>query len=590
MISSNATWQNDPSLVIRELLQNAVEACRYRKFNSSQSDKYEPKIVIKFDSKTKKITITDNGCGMSRNTILNNFLTVGNSRSFDPTYSSEKYNSLARFGIGFWSVFTIAEKAKVKTAPFEYLNNETSLNTDVKCLEFDVTINEFRDYTVFKPTISTPGTTIILEIKDNIRIEDIPLRLNYHIVCSDIPITIKTAFEEYKIPKHLKFPTFEEYFGVKANLAKSEDIKMFCFESIEKNLDFKAFIFYRMGQNATFLLTDTRKSVFQLNIDNPQNQIGRIAICGFQTNFMGRNFCFEISRVGGFLVNKKDPGGISFTLNRNAILSSPQSQELNEKINIQIHESYKKFLVQTNSYNTETIYNLNKQSRMHGGGSNSFDYEFKSLEFFLKRFPELICFKFFKIERGKLINNCEVIYANLDTIRKLNIKVVGSLTELYFPYMQMNASYEEKFPFIFSFLSNIESLHGFYLQEQCAEAGIVNSYTRDSCIKIFNLQNLSLAISIGSTSELNFENSNMHLVGFVHGQYWAGPIYEKEIDNSNFVFIGMQLIIVKKGSSIAQEFREMYGNGEYFKLSKIIKLLYQSTQGFIGESIKKYLH
>ncbi|MBC3887363.1 hypothetical protein GH810_03450 [Acetobacterium paludosum] len=56
---------------------------------------------------------------MSKNIVLNKFLTVGNSRSQEATYKSHGYNSLARFGIGFWSIFTIADEAKIETAPFE---------------------------------------------------------------------------------------------------------------------------------------------------------------------------------------------------------------------------------------------------------------------------------------------------------------------------------------------------------------------------------------------------------------------------------------------------------------------------------------
>jgi len=188
LISSNATWTSDTAIVVRELLQNSVEACRYRKFHSSIN--YQPEINLFLNTADKTIEIRDNGCGMSRNIILNNFLTIGNSRSSDPSYSTEQYSSLARFGIGFWSIFTIAEKAIIATAPFEHENRET-LHAKVEGVEFEVSIKEFKDFTVFRPKTMHAGTTIKVSLKNSVNILDILYRINYHIGSSVIPINIK---------------------------------------------------------------------------------------------------------------------------------------------------------------------------------------------------------------------------------------------------------------------------------------------------------------------------------------------------------------------------------------------------------------
>jgi hypothetical protein len=73
------------------------------------------------------------------------------------------------------------------------------------------------------------------------------------------------------------------------------------------------------------------------------------------------------------MADKKNPKGISFTLNRNSILKTPKSEELNDDITNEVHQAYRKFLKETNSYNVKSIYELNKQSRMHGGNSAGFD-------------------------------------------------------------------------------------------------------------------------------------------------------------------------------------------------------------------------
>lgn len=92
LVSSNSLWSNDVGIPIKELLQNSVEACRYRQYNTHPAKNYRPKISVTFDRENSKVIIEDNGCGMSKNVILNNFLTVGNSRSKDSTYYVQGYN------------------------------------------------------------------------------------------------------------------------------------------------------------------------------------------------------------------------------------------------------------------------------------------------------------------------------------------------------------------------------------------------------------------------------------------------------------------------------------------------------------------
>jgi hypothetical protein len=70
---------------------------------------------------------------------------------------------------------------------------------------------------------------------------------------------------------------------------------------------------------------------------------------------------------------------------------------------------------------------------------------------------------------------------------------------------------------------------------------------------------------------------------------WTGSIYEKVIDGENFVFIGMQIIILNKDSKISKVIKTMYNNEEFYQLCKLIKILYHSYQGFIDDSVKEYL-
>ena len=93
LITSNSVWKSDQGLSVKELFQNSVEACRYRAHNTPVANNYKPKINVLFDRESNSILVEDNGCGMSKHTILNNFLTVGNSRTKDKAYTANDYNS-----------------------------------------------------------------------------------------------------------------------------------------------------------------------------------------------------------------------------------------------------------------------------------------------------------------------------------------------------------------------------------------------------------------------------------------------------------------------------------------------------------------
>jgi hypothetical protein len=96
LISSNAVWSADGTQAIRELIQNGVEACRYRDFCSPKGEPYKPRVHVNFDRRTNSIVIEDSGCGMTEWVILENFLTVGNSRSRSPEYARDNCSTIAR--------------------------------------------------------------------------------------------------------------------------------------------------------------------------------------------------------------------------------------------------------------------------------------------------------------------------------------------------------------------------------------------------------------------------------------------------------------------------------------------------------------
>jgi hypothetical protein len=132
----------DPSLFLRELLQNALDACRFRKAiaqSEGAGDHYEPHIVVgdKSGEASPRIEFQDNGIGMSEDVIKNYFMRVG--RSF---YRSGEFNAqrqrlaasgiqleaTSQFGIGILSCFMVADRIEIET----YRLNETPLHIAIE--------------------------------------------------------------------------------------------------------------------------------------------------------------------------------------------------------------------------------------------------------------------------------------------------------------------------------------------------------------------------------------------------------------------------------------------------------------------------
>ncbi len=81
-------YGNNPSFGVRELLQNAVDACTERK-HLEQDESYRGKVTICVDSKSKTISITDNGIGMNEDVLLNYYLSAGSSYRYSDNWIAD---------------------------------------------------------------------------------------------------------------------------------------------------------------------------------------------------------------------------------------------------------------------------------------------------------------------------------------------------------------------------------------------------------------------------------------------------------------------------------------------------------------------
>lgn len=186
--------QNRFKVVVRELLQNAIDACK----KGDRHIKVEVKVEKVNDSTLLKVT--DHGIGMDINDIKDFFLTIGSSNK------NAENGLTGKFGIGVLSIFLVAKEAKV------YSQKNASIpigirifeDGDKKSVEKVCVNNELDDIetgTIIEVKLNDGETIKSLEGKD--KIEDIIriLGLNNYCVWDDAKIDIKYNEETHTIDK-----------------------------------------------------------------------------------------------------------------------------------------------------------------------------------------------------------------------------------------------------------------------------------------------------------------------------------------------------------------------------------------------------
>lgn len=116
------TLYNDTSVVLRELVQNSIDAIRLA-FHDGQGrrSRDEGFVRVAWDSRKRTLTVTDNGTGMTQEIIEDHLLKVGASRYQDPKFKEQHpdFNPISRFGIGILSAFMIADEVEIITCSQE---------------------------------------------------------------------------------------------------------------------------------------------------------------------------------------------------------------------------------------------------------------------------------------------------------------------------------------------------------------------------------------------------------------------------------------------------------------------------------------
>jgi len=110
------TLYNDTTVVLRELVQNSLDAIRVQ-WEKETNQISGGEVRIAWNSAERVLTVEDNGTGMTQNVIDRHFLKVGSSLYQDDDFRKNHptFSAISRFGIGVLSAFMISDEIEVTT-------------------------------------------------------------------------------------------------------------------------------------------------------------------------------------------------------------------------------------------------------------------------------------------------------------------------------------------------------------------------------------------------------------------------------------------------------------------------------------------
>lgn len=282
-------------IVLRELIQNSRDSIKARTvFDKNFEGKI--KISINKDSISTWITIEDNGIGMSERVLTGPLLDFGTSfwttnlvQSEFPGLRSSKFKPIGRFGIGFYSVFMLAEQVFIASRNF---------NTgfaDVRQLKF---INGFS----LRPILSkgaphnfnsTISTQVKIKIKPNTIEDDLLVEIKTNKVGT---VSFKVPFKDYlaAICAGLDVPVFYKE-GHVDDVKIHDDINSPQFNNLEW-LTKISFAQYQTNPNV--IETEISKNISRLRPITENGTILGIAAISTKDDNNTQDF-LSISTVGG---------------------------------------------------------------------------------------------------------------------------------------------------------------------------------------------------------------------------------------------------------------------------------------------------
>ena len=188
---------SDQEIFLRELVSNAVDACRKLQALSSMGEIKgalgELQVEVIADKEANTLTIRDNGLGMTGEEIEKYIAQIAFSgaEEFVQKYEDKADGIIGHFGLGFFSAFMVADKVEVFSKSYK---EDTSGARWICEGSTDFDLND--------EVKETRGTDIILHISDDAKdyLEQNKVSELLNKYCKFLPIEVKFGTKEETLP------------------------------------------------------------------------------------------------------------------------------------------------------------------------------------------------------------------------------------------------------------------------------------------------------------------------------------------------------------------------------------------------------
>lgn len=174
-----------PLAMLRENVQNSVDAIRERKKLDPKA--FQPRINVTISN--EMVMIEDNGKGMTKDIIKNNYWTAGNSSK--NTEQAQQAGVVGHFGIGALANFGVCSKLELSTRYFDSNIRLKSIAYREKLSGDDISLDEVEEHsdeigTKVYVTLLHPGSITVEQtieyLSQYVQYVDIPIYINDELI------------------------------------------------------------------------------------------------------------------------------------------------------------------------------------------------------------------------------------------------------------------------------------------------------------------------------------------------------------------------------------------------------------------------
>lgn len=170
------TIYNDPTVAVRELLQNAIDAVRFqnhldKREVGGQRDKIEPEmgqVTVNWNPDNRELIVEDNGIGMNLDIIKYHLMRVGKSFYDSPEFYTEysDYTPISQFGIGILTCFMISDDIEIITC-----QKDGGYRIRMSSVEADYLLKKLENGHLSLKGLEPHGTRVKVRLRSTIDVE-----------------------------------------------------------------------------------------------------------------------------------------------------------------------------------------------------------------------------------------------------------------------------------------------------------------------------------------------------------------------------------------------------------------------------------